>query len=275
MTDIRSQWSGVARRLRTAESLMILADFEGTLVDHDGEPEAASLTALGRGLLQSLTRLSGLTLAIHGTGALRNLAARVGVESIWYIANGGLDIRDPEGGETRFYGPDDVRIMTAFHDQLVSQTRHIKGVRVDWGGPTVNLHYRRVDPTNVPTVLEAFRSVAQSAGPVIMSLYSPGVIEARIRSACDERSAVRYIRRHLKPGVLIVYFGHNARVQDSLRDLHPPTIVVESGLKTLSQSEYSIPDPSAVLEVLTRLAGEWVKSRPGGETPEGPVGSQA
>jgi hypothetical protein len=108
---------------------------------------------------------------------------------------------------------------------------------------------------------------------MVMTLHSPGVIEARIRSACDERSAVRYIRRHLKPGVLIVYFGHNARVQDSLRDLHPSAIMVESGLRTLSQSEYSIPDPPAVFEALTRLAGEWSKSRLGEAPPGGPVGS--
>ena len=274
MTDIRTQWSGIASRLRTAESLMILADFEGTLIDQDAGSEATSLPTLSRGLLQSLTSLNGVTLAIHGTGALRKLAARVGVENIWYIANGGLDIRDPEGGETRFYGPDDVRIMTSLHDQLVSQTRHLEGIRIDLGGPTLTVYYRRVGPTGVPMVLEAFRSVARSVGPVIMFLHSPGLIEARIRSACDERSAVRYIRRQLKPGVLIVYFGQNARVQDSLRDLHPFPIVVESGLKTLSRSEYSLPDPPAVLEVLTRLAGEWGKHHSGATTPKGPAGSE-
>jgi trehalose-phosphatase len=272
MTDIRTQWSEVARRLRTADSLMFLADFDGTLVDQDGDTGAPSLNTLGKSVLQSLTRLSGLTLAIHGTGALRNLATRAGVENIWYVANGGLDIRDPEGGETRFYGPDDVRIMTALHNQLVSQIRQLKGVGIDLGGPTLTLRYRRVDPTVVPAVLETFRTAAQSAGPMVMTLHSPGVIEARIRSACDERSAVRYIRRQLKPGVLIFYFGHNARVQDALRDLHPPSIVVESGMRTLNQSEYSIPDPPAVLEVLTRLAGEWSNSRSGGTIPGGPAG---
>jgi len=254
---------------------MILVDFNGTLVDQDGDTEAPSLNTLSKGVLQSLTNLSGLTLAIHGTGALRNLAARAGVENIWYVANGGLDIRDPEGGETHFYGPDDVRIMTALHDRFVSQFYPLEGVEIDLGGPTLILRYRSVDPTGVQAVLEAFRTAAQSAGPMVMTLHSPGVIEARIRSACDERSAVRYLRRHLKPGVLIFYFGHNARVHDALRDLHPSPIVVESGLRALSQSEYSIPDPPAVLEVLTQLAGEWRKSRSGGTRSGEPAGSDS
>lgn len=275
MTDIRTQWPEVARRLRTTESLLILTEFEGTLVDADGENEAPALTTLSRGVLQSLTTLRGLTLAIHGTGSIRSLVSRAGIENIWYVGNGGLDIRDPEGGETRFYGPDDVRIMAAFHDQLVSRTSRMEGIRVDPGGPTLTLHYRRMSPADVPIVLEAFRSVAQSAGPMVMTLHSPGVIEARVRSACDERSAVRFIRRHLKPGTLILYFGRNARVQDALRDLHPSAMVVESGITTASPSGYSVPDSAALLDVLTRLAGEWSKRRTERPAPEGPVGSDS
>jgi trehalose-6-phosphatase len=271
MTDIRTQWSEVVRRLRSAESLLILSDFEGTLVDHDAEGGAPLLTTFSRGLLQSLTTLSGLTLAIHGTGSVGNLVSRAGIKRIWYVANGGLDIRDPEEGETHFYGPDDIRIMGALHEQLVSQTRRLEGIRIEMGGPTLTLYYRHVDPANVQIVLEAFRSVAQSAGPIVMTLHRPGIIEARIRSACDERSAVRYIRRYLKPGVLIVYLGQNARVQDSLRDLHPSAIVVDSGESTLSLPEYSIPGASAILEVLTRLAEDWSKSRTGGTIPRRPL----
>jgi trehalose-6-phosphatase len=197
------------------------------------------------------------------------------MENIWYVGSGGLDIRDPEGGETRFYGPDDVRIMAAFRDQLALRTSRMEGTRVDLSGPTLTLHYRRVSPADIPIVLEAFRSVAQLAGPMVMTLHSPGVIEARVRSARDERSAVRFIRRHLKPGTLIFYFGRNSRVQEALRDLHPSAMVVESGITTSSPSGYSVPDSSALFEVLTRLAGEWSKCRTERPASEGPAGSDS
>lgn len=272
MTDIRTQWPEVLRRLRTADSLLIMAEFEGTLADPDAEGGPPFLTTLSRSLLQSLTTLRRLTLAIHGTGSLGTLMSRAGIERIWYVANGGLEICDPQEGETRFYGPDDLRIMGALHEQLVSQTRRLEGIRIEMGGPTLTLYYRSVGPANIPILLEAFRSVAQSAGPMVMTLHRLGIIEARIRSLCDERSAVRYIRRYLKPGVLIVYFGQHALVRDSLRDLHPSAVVVDSGVSTLSLPTYSIAGSSAVLEVLTRLAEDWSKRRTGRTVPESPVG---
>jgi trehalose-6-phosphatase len=264
MTDIRASWPDIVRRVKAAERLMILSDLEGTLVDENDQDGASSLTTLSKGLLQSMTTLPGLILGICGIGALRPLVSKVGIEGLWYISNGGLDIRDPDRGETHFYGPEDVRIMTALHEQLVSQTHRLEGARIAFGGPTLALRYSHVPPANIPAVMETFRTVAQSAGPVVMTLHRPGIMEARIRSACDELSAVRYIRRHLKSGTLIAYFGQNSRTQDGLRDLRPTAIVVDSGMKTLGLPDYTLPDPSAVLEVLTRLAGEWTRSRAGG-----------
>lgn len=267
MTDIRTSWPDIARRIRAAEWLMILTDFEGTLIDQDG---SSSLTTLSRGLLQSLTTLRGLILGIVGIGALKPLVSKVGVEGAWYVSNGGLDIRDPDRGETHFYGPDDVRIMTALYEQLISQTHRLEGARIAFGGPTLSLHYSHVSPAHIPAIMETFRTVAQSAGPMVMTLHRPGIIEARIRSACDEQSAVRYIRRHLKTGTLIAYFGQNPRVQDGLRELRPTAIVVDSGMRTLGLPDYTLPDPSAVLEVLTRLGGDWTQSRVGGSSLGGP-----
>jgi trehalose-6-phosphatase len=257
MSDLRGQWPEVSRKIRLAESLLVILDYEGALLGLDEAGSQTSFPAFSRSVLETLSKLEGLTLAILGNGLISDLRARIGIQGIWYVAGGGLDVLDPEGKETRFYGPEDVRIMRQLCGEIASQTDHITGVQVQGAGAIVALNYRDVDPDRVPGVLDAFRSAVLQFLPQVMIAYAPWAIEARIRCACDERTAIRLIRREAKPRTANLYFGNNPRVQDVLQDLRSSSVIVAVGIASINSPGYGLPDPASVLELLTRLTGEW------------------
>jgi trehalose-6-phosphatase len=234
---------------------------------------AATLTpipASTRSLLEALSKLNGVTLAIQGDVTVAKLRSRVGVGGIWYVASAGLEVMTPDGTETLFYGPEEARLMKTLCAQVVVQTDPFAGVRIESGDAVISLNYLAVDPGRVPQVLDAWRAVVNPHLSQLVMTHTAWGVEARICSSCDERTAVRYLRRELKPRTMHLYFGNNPRVQEVMRDLRPSAIVIEVGRNPRSSPEFSLPDPVAVANVLKDLAAEWDGRRTAAMPPGNP-----
>ena len=257
MIDLRDDWSDILRRMHSARALGVLLSLDEALRDLEHRGSVRRLSQRGREKLLALAALGNVTLAVHSAEKLSDLVEQVRIPGIWYVANRGFELRDPQGSEIRFFGPEDCRLLDRIHEELLLATAHVAGVRLNHRGPCIALDYEEVDPPQVAVVLDTFRNVIGPSMPQVMAYHSRKTIEARIRSAFDEKAALRYVHRRLLPGTLFFYFGADPLLIEMFKDFRPFDILVEVSGHQESTAKYCLGGSDQVTEVLGRIADHW------------------
>lgn len=265
MTDLRDVWDDVAGRLADSRHVLVLSDYDGTLVPIVDRPELAVLTAPARRVLERLRDSPRVVLGIVSGRALADLTGRVGLPGLWYVGNHGYEIRSPEGEEVLFYEPEELRAMEAVREDLARRTAHLPGTLLEPKGPVLALHFRQVEPSRVLEVERAFFDVVARHRERLMVARGKCVLEARLRAPCTKGSAVRFIRKKFPVGTLTLYFGDDTTDQDAFRELRNVGVTVAVGAAGPALAHYTLPAPGDVAEILDRLSGALrKKDRPGG-----------
>ena len=243
--------------MKSARSLAILSSFEDALMPAAAGGIDPKCHSAGRAALRSLAALDRVTVAIHAGISLLEMAGQLMIPKCWYVATRGFEMRDPEGKGTQFFGPEDVRFLGKLYDQLLQQTDHVAGVRLSHRGPLIELDYRLVDPGQIPSVLDILRTVVASFSPQTTTVHRRGSVEVRIRSAFDERTAIRYVHRRIIAGSICFYFGSDPSIIEMLGELQPPGIVVHVGQGTETTAPYFLPGPDEVAAFLEWIHAQW------------------
>jgi trehalose-phosphatase len=260
LIDLRDDWPEVLRRMQGARAIGVLLSVEDALCSPAEPGSVRKLSPEGREKLASLAARKRIFVALHSGERLSDLAEDVRVSGIWYIANRGFELRDPQGGEIRFYGPEDVRLMDRIHEELLLQTAHLAGVELFHRGPCLAVDYAQVDSPLLPVVLDLFRNViAPSLGQVTV-LHGRNTIEARLRSPFDEKTALRYVHRRLIPGTPFFYFGSDPALLQMFDDYRPFDIRVQIGGGPNPSARYRLEGSPQVIDVLGRIATQWADS---------------
>jgi trehalose-phosphatase len=237
-----------------------MSGFNGVLLPPEGPSEAEGPMIRCRAAFACISVLDRATVLIHGSRSTAELSALMKVEKAWYVGHRGLEIKDPQGRETRYYGPEDLRFVQTLSEELVRQTDYLAGVDVQPLGPSLRLDYRKADPLQIPELLERFRSVVSPFNPKLTLAHASGTIEVRIRCAFDEGMALRYVHRRLLPGTFLIYFGGDSAIHEGLRQLRPAGVIVHVGEKAAGSADFALPGPDEVVEVLERISVDWRKA---------------
>jgi trehalose-phosphatase len=262
MTDLRDDWALFSLRLSTAPTVCVLSDFDGTLAPLADDPDGVRLPDSGRRILEALSAIGRTVAGIVSGRSLADLAPRISVDGLWYVGNHGFEIRSPNGLETRFYEKSDVEYLNGVRDEFATETASIPGVLLEHKGPVVAVHYRRVGLPRIAEVERAFCRVMERHRTRLMMSHGDHVFEASLRGARNKGTAVRLIRRELPAGSLVVYFGDDISDRDVFRELRGTGISVEVGATEPALAHYSLPDPAAVWDVLTRMLEALGAKRP-------------
>jgi len=178
-------WRDVARRIKASRRVLLLCDYDGTLVPIVDRPELAELPKRVRQLLGSLNDQRKFVVGIISGRGLDDLKRRVAINNIIYAGNHGLEI---DSSAINFVNPvaEEVRPVFRLMSQVLSKAfQHIKGVLVEDKGLTLSVHYRMVPDErldDVKTVFEGVISVAQSLKQVKIT---PGKKVYEIRPPVD------------------------------------------------------------------------------------------
>src|SRR4030042_3094033 len=159
MKHLLDVWGKVAHRLKSADHVLFLSDYDGTLTPIVDEPESAILFRETRKLLRKLTKDRRYTVGIVSGRALPDLKSKVGLEGIIYAGNHGLEM---EGCGSSFLEPiaEEMRPLLNILGQVLSATvRGIKGAFVENKGLTLSVHYRTVDEIEERKVEDAFSRI--------------------------------------------------------------------------------------------------------------------
>jgi trehalose-phosphatase len=256
MKHLIIHWDTVAVRIRKAEHILLLCDYDGTLTPIVERPELADLMPAMRLCLQQLAKIPRVSLGVVSGRAMEDLQDRVAIDNIIYVGNHGLEI---QGHGISFIHPIAKKAETCLYsldEELSKALAHIEGARVDNKGLTLSLHYRLVDEAQLEEVDKIFYHVIN---PFVTSgkvKVMPSKKAYDIRPAVDwgKGKAVELLAEKLgeKSKLLVVFLGDDITDFDGFRAVNErggiSVFIAEENME--AEAQYFLRSPQEVYQFL-------------------------
>lgn len=253
------RWEEIAARLADRRPALFL-DYDGTLSALTPRPELATLPAATREVLVRLAR--EMPVAIVSGRGREDVAALVGLPDLVYAGSHGFDIAGPPPAPgappLRLEVGDGVpeRIGLAA-ERLRRELADVPGVLVEPKGFAISIHFRLVDPGDVPRVEQAVdAAVAATSG--LRKGHGKKLFEVRPDLDWDKGRAVLWLLGALgldRADILPFYLGDDLTDEDAFRTLGDRGVsILVSEEPRETAATYQLRDPEEVRHFLERLA---------------------
>jgi len=222
-------WASFISAVRTANHVLLLADYDGTLTPIVGRPEEAVLSSGIKDKLLSLSIKPAFTVGIISGRALLEVKSLVGIEGIYYAGNHGLEIKGPG---LKFIHPAAQATrseIAALIRQLSTRLGNIEGVIIEDKGLSLSLHYRLVKDSEEHIAIETFQQLTSpllNSGKIRVTTGKK-VLEVRPPIDWDKGKALETIskkiaERYNREQLLTIYLGDDKTDEDAFRVIHHP-----------------------------------------------------
>jgi trehalose 6-phosphate phosphatase len=258
---VRDCLSNIERQLATVERVLLCLDFDGTLAPHVDDPDAATLTADNRRVLETLCQQSALDIAIVSGRALADVKDRVGIDALTYAGNHGLESDVWTESEESTVHPRVKRYRSTI-DQICAELETqltVPGCHIENKDVTATVHYRNAD-IEPDEIEERVASVVEQIGEESIQLV-PGteIVEIRPAIEWDKGHAVQQFEKRYQGEYLTIYIGDDTTDEDAFRAIEPDGISIYVGTDGETDATYYVPDVDGVtefLEWLTETGGD-------------------
>jgi trehalose 6-phosphate phosphatase len=232
----------IAAKVEAASDLLVFLDFDGTLAPVVNDPAMAFVPPQTLRALTSLAAIEKVSLAIISGRALQDLKARVGMPSLIYAGNHGLEISGPG---VYFIQPDAAKRVQALSElsrELHSGLQDIPGVQVENKVLTVSVHYRRAPADKLREVHQVTNLAVTRSGGLFQMTPGLRVFEIRPRVNWHKGKAVGWIKEALaKREPLSLYVGDDATDEDAFLAL-PEGLTISVGNARQTSARYYLED---------------------------------
>lgn len=255
--DIRKRMAG--------RKVAVFLDYDGTLTPIVARPDLAILAHDMRGIVSHLATLC--TVAVVSGRDLGDVRRLVGLDGLVYAGSHGFDIAGPGGLRIRHQnGAAYEAAVQRAAERLEPAVAGIEGALVEPKRFAVAVHYRQVEPDQVPAVEAAVDAVLDEVSE-LRKTHGKKVFELRPRFDWDKGKAVDWLLEALGlngPEVLPFYLGDDTTDEDAFRALRQKGIGILVGPDTSrTAAHYVLASPEEVGRFLTRL-GQDVEGSAGG-----------
>ena len=266
MEHLLSAWPRVIKQLRSASHVLLLLDYDGTLTPIAPRPELADLPESVRQLLEALARQRRLTLAIISGRALVDIKEKVGISSLVYAGNHGLEIEGPGISFVSPLAEEFKPVLRRMYHLLSQALGAVKGVLVEDKGLTLSVHYRQVADDKGKEVRSTFERITGDAARLGRIRITSGkkVYEIRPAVAWDKGKVVKILMEKCGEGErksepLPIYIGDDLTDEDAFRAIEHyggGISVFVGGGDSPSSARYFLQSPDEVAKFLSLLLEE-------------------
>jgi iron complex transport system ATP-binding protein len=249
--------SAEVHRQRQGQGLLLLLDYDGTLVEIAPRPEQATPTPELLRVLTQLTAQKDVAVMVVSGRPLREL--------LDFLPVPGLNFVGSHGGEGRVADRHWVKSNTAgpvgeperLAQDLATRLAEVSGWRLEQKPLGVALHYRKAGPdqaTRILSVLEDWVQEVVNSGPFEV-IWGRKVLEV-LPQGVSKGAAVREILTTSGFSDLFpVYLGDDTTDESAFQALKGSGLTVKVGTAgAVTAADYCLADPAAVLAFLTRVA---------------------
>jgi len=259
------QLERLAGRIRSALKLLLFTDFDGTLVAIKDRPSECFLDPAVGQTLSALAGQDRIAVGIVSGRELEDLRTRVGVDGIAYAGNHGLEI---DGPGFAFREPNSVSLikeLQGLENKLSRITAGFPGAWIEDKGLSASIHYRQVNPVDVPRLIDVVRNVAKPSLDAQKVVLRTGKMVLEIRPAVNwhKGKAVGWLAKKMSQlcsEPLLIYLGDDDTDEDVFAEW-PREITVCVGENRNTLANYSVHDPNEVHAFLCWLLKHIVDSR--------------
>ncbi len=255
MKHLYDAWDVVEPRIRNADLLFLLLDYDGTLCPIVSRPEMAVCPPQVRSLLEKLRDSPKARVAIISGRALEDLKDKVRVQGIIYVGNHGLEVENPAGTHRKMLSPKRQTELRRIRDSLETHLKSVPGILLEDKGPILTVHYRNAPGKFIPRVQKAVEEVLHPFPDRWQASPGKKTVEVRPRVDFDKGKTVKEILKIRFPSgrPLPVYLGDDRSDEDAFRALGSQGISIWVGSgEAISSAQYFLRDPGEVREFIRR-----------------------
>jgi trehalose 6-phosphate phosphatase len=245
----------ILERIQSCREIILLLDYDGTLVPIRATPAEARMPAKTRRLLYLLCGQPNIIAGIVTGRSLPDILRKVGKNRPMLIANHGFEIF-LDG--MCWVHPWAERVMPLLQHLARKLRRHlntISGVLVENKRYTLAIHYRGVERKDVRTVRETVLELLLPFWSEFRITEGKKVIEVRPNVPWSKGSAIQRVVKLLKREKqrCVIYIGDDTTDEDAFEALRGGGITIVVGKKK-SSAAYWVRNPAEVWQFLAILA---------------------
>ena len=244
------RWDEVRRRVRTASSVMLFVDFDGTLVDLRPRPDQVRLSPAARLALRKLVRHPCLRAVIVSGRRRATLTRHVQIPNVCYMGLYGWE--DAAGCHLP---QKTVRIVSRVRAMLADLPKGLPGVYVEDKGIALAIHFRGA-PLRVRRRVRA--RIRTSLAPFradLDVLRAKEVWEVVPRQVAGKGAAIRRALRRVRTAFLPIYVGDDLTDESAFAALRQG-ITVLVGPARPTRAQFRLRNPREACDFLQRLEAE-------------------
>lgn len=244
----------ILKRVRDAQQILLLLDYDGTLVPIRSHPGLAKLSASQEKLLERLSASAKFKIGIVTGRSLKDIRKTVGLSGLVYSANHGLEIAI---GKRRWVHPK-ANAASPLINKTASRLRRIfrayAGVRVEDKGLTLAVHYRRF--SGKPSLLKhKMLEIMQEHAARLILTHGKKIYEIRPAVAWGKGKSLTKIEKMLgyrkKP--LVIFIGDDMTDEDAFGLMSKSDISILVGNRRKSAARFKARSRKAVYLFLGKL----------------------
>jgi trehalose 6-phosphate synthase/phosphatase len=241
--------------INSAEKLAILLDYDGTLAPIAPHPDMAIIPNETKRVLERLSHCPDVYVAIISGRSVSSVKSMVGIETITYAGNHGLEILHPDG--TKFTHP----IPAEYEDKISRLVQVMQeevchhGAWVENKGVQLTFHYRKTPEERRPELISRAKELIQESGfkcfPALCALEVKPPVE------WDKGRAAIYILRTAfgsdwNERIRIIFAGDDVGDEDAIVALKgiAATFRVSADEEIESAADRRLPNTDVVLAML-------------------------
>lgn len=245
--------TGLLERLRAKKKILLMLDYDGTVVPIAKTTDKAVLTDSLRAFYSNLSRRPCVRLAFISGRSLPEIKKMVGIKGIFYAGNHGLEI---EGPGTRYVHKKALRLaeeLRALFLVLAKALCGFKGVLVEDKSLSISVHFRLADHADEKDIAEEIGAAVDRK--LFRIFHGKKVLEIRPAAKWNKGNAVKLISEKSK-GYYPVYIGDDRTDEDAFWALKNKGLTVFVGQQKKSAAKYYLKGPNEVRRLAEKICGE-------------------
>lgn len=257
MKYLFSEQKKIETKIRKAKSILLVCDFDGTLVCIKPTPKLVRLPKKTKKLLSLLAKDKRNSVGIMSGRPLSEIRKIIGLDNIFYTGNHGFEIKLPK--RKKFIHPQAKKtryLIKSLAKEFAGLLSGYKGLLIEDKIYTLSIHYRNCLRGQIASLKKDVRRVCL---PLIKEkkirlTLGKKVIEIRPPVDWNKGKALSWIENKLKIyKALTIYIGDDRTDEDAFAQIRRGLAIYVGRKKKYSSAKFYLFNPNQVIEFLTFL----------------------